>query len=44
MLLVEGNSPSRWCASIVAFQGSTNEEIFFVSGKISPKLKQEKKG
>jgi hypothetical protein len=44
LLLVEGNYLSRWCVSIVACQGSTREEISFDSGKISPKLKQEKKG
>jgi hypothetical protein len=44
LLLVEVNSPSRWCVSIVEFQGSTKEERSFVSGKISPKLNPEKKG
>jgi hypothetical protein len=39
-----GGIPSRWCVSIVACQGSTKEGRSFVSGNISPKLKQEKKG
>jgi hypothetical protein len=43
MLLVEGNNLSRWRLSIVVWQGSTREERSFVSGKISPKPKQEKR-
>jgi hypothetical protein len=43
-LMVEVNSPSRWYVSIMACQGSTKEERSFISGKISPKLKPEKKG
>jgi hypothetical protein len=44
MILVEGNNPSRWCDSIVAYQESTRKGISFVSERTSLRLKQEKKG